>query len=91
MPAAAAAGCSATIVLCNPLGLHARPAAVLAGMVAGFDAEVRINGVNAASVLELMKLGAAGGREVTVTTTGPEAARAVEAVAAAILAGFGEA
>ena len=82
---------SAAVTLRNPLGLHARPAAVLARMVAGFDAEVRVNGVNAASMLELMKLGAIGGRELTVTATGPAAEQAVGAVVAAISAGFGEA
>jgi len=82
---------SAAVTLRNPLGLHARPAAVLARMVAGFDAEVRVNGVNAASMLELMKLGASGGRELTVTATGPAAEQAVGAVVAAISAGFGEA
>lgn len=71
--------------------LHARPAAVLARLVAGLDATVRINGFNAASVLELMKLGAAGGRELTVVATGPAARQAVDAVVAAITAGFGEA
>jgi len=82
---------SAAVTLRNPLGLHARPAAVLARMVAGFDAEVRVNGVNAASMLELMKIGASGGRELTVTATGPAAEQAVGAVVAAISAGFGEA
>lgn len=74
----------------NPLGLHARPAAVLARMVAGFDAAVTIGGVNAASVLELMKLGAVKGQVVDVTGAGPQAAEAVAAVVTAIEGGFGE-
>jgi phosphoenolpyruvate---glycerone phosphotransferase subunit DhaM len=81
----------ATVVaLRNPLGLHARPAAVLARMIAGFDASVTIDGVNGASVLELMKLGATQGQELTVTADGPQAREALEAVVAAIDGGFGE-
>jgi len=80
----------AVVALRNPLGLHARPAAVLARMVAGFDAAVTVDGVNAASVLELMKLGAVGGQSVTVRSTGPEGRAALDAVVAAIEGGFGE-
>ena len=81
----------AKVTLRNTLGLHARPAAVLARMVAGLDAEVRINGANAASILELMKFRASGGLEVTVTATGAQAEEAVRAVVASITAGLGEA
>ncbi|MFE6235280.1 dihydroxyacetone kinase phosphoryl donor subunit DhaM [Cellulosimicrobium sp. NPDC057862] len=80
----------AVVTLRNPLGLHARPAAVLARLVAGFDATVAIDGVNGASVLELMKLGATGGQELTVTGEGPQAADAVAAVVEAVEGGFGE-
>ncbi|MGO1340524.1 MAG: dihydroxyacetone kinase phosphoryl donor subunit DhaM [Cellulosimicrobium funkei] len=80
----------AVVTLRNPLGLHARPAAVLERLVAGFDASVAIDGVNGASVLELMKLGATGGQELTVTGEGPQAADAVRAVVEAVEGGFGE-
>jgi PTS hybrid protein len=80
----------AVVTLRNPLGLHARPAAVLARLVAGYDASVAIDGVNGASVLELMKLGATGGQELTVTGEGPQAADAVAAVVEAVEGGFGE-
>lgn len=81
---------SATVALRNPLGLHARPAAVLARMIAGFDATVTIDGVNGASVLELMKLGATQGQELTVTADGPQAREVLDAVVAAVEGGFGE-
>lgn len=74
----------------NPLGLHARPAAVLSRLVAGFDARVTIGGVNAASVLELMKLGAVAGQRLEVDAQGPQADQAVAAVVDAINGGFGE-
>ncbi|WP_336725629.1 dihydroxyacetone kinase phosphoryl donor subunit DhaM [Cellulosimicrobium cellulans] len=88
--ASADGGARAVVTLRNPLGLHARPAAVLARLVAGFDASVAIDGVNGASVLELMKLGATGGQELTVTGEGTQAADAVAAVVAAVEGGFGE-
>lgn len=80
----------ATRTLLNPLGLHARPAAVVARMLAGFEATVSVNGVNAASVLELMKLGAAQGAELHIEATGPQAEAAVAALTDAVDAGFGE-
>ena len=79
-----------TAVLRNPLGLHARPAAVVARMLAAYDATVRVDGANAASVLELMKLGATQGAELTIEAEGPQAAQAVDALVAAIEGGFGE-
>ena len=81
---------SAHVALRNPLGLHARPAAVLARLVAGYDATVTIDGVNGASVLELMKLGAAGGHELAVAASGPQAREALAAVVEAVEGGFGE-
>ena len=81
----------ATAVLRNPLGLHARPAAQLARTAAGFEAGVTVNGVDAASVLALIGLGAVGGQKVTVTAAGPQARAALVAVIDEIEAGFGEA
>jgi len=79
-----------TVTLRNRLGLHARPAAILARLMAGFDAAVEVGGVNAASVLELMKLGAAGGRELDVRVRGPQRAEALAALIEAVEGGFGE-
>ena len=81
----------ATAVLRNPLGLHARPAAQLARTAAGFEAVVTVNGVDAASVLALIGLGAVDGQKVTVTAAGPQARAALVAVIDEIEAGFGEA
>jgi len=79
-----------TVVVRNPLGLHARPAAVLARLIAGLDAAVTINGANGASVLEIMKLGATGGQGLVLSATGPAAEQAIDVVATAIEGGFGE-
>ncbi|GEL94382.1 dihydroxyacetone kinase phosphoryl donor subunit DhaM [Cellulomonas composti] len=79
-----------TRTLLNPMGLHARPAAVVARMLADYDAKVTVNGVNAASVLELMKLGATQGATLTIAADGPQAQAALDALTEAIDAGFGE-
>lgn len=79
-----------TLVLRNRLGLHARPAAQLARTMSDFDAQVRVNGVDAASVLALMGLGLTGGAEIEVVASGPQAADAMAVLEADVEAGFGE-
>lgn len=78
------------VVLPNPLGLHARPAALLARAVADLGVPVTVDGADGASVLELMALGAVGGHELTVSASGPRAREAVDAVVALVEEGFGE-
>ena len=92
-PEGAASGAAAqtrSLVLKNKLGLHARPAAVVARKASEFDAEVTINGVDAASVLALMALGLTGGAEIELSASGPQAEEALEALTADIESGFGE-
>ncbi|MDN3482489.1 dihydroxyacetone kinase phosphoryl donor subunit DhaM [Arthrobacter sp. APC 3897] len=76
--------------LINPAGLHARPAAAVAQAMSDLDAEVRINGVDAKSVMMLMTLGLGQGKTLTVTARGPDAARAVDMMALEVRNGFGE-
>ncbi|MGI5505082.1 dihydroxyacetone kinase phosphoryl donor subunit DhaM [Lentzea sp. CA-135723] len=72
------------VKLTNEVGLHARPAALLARTVAELDADVTIRygteEANAASVLALMGLSAPGGKSITVTATGKDAAEAVRRI-----------
>ncbi|WP_225754054.1 dihydroxyacetone kinase phosphoryl donor subunit DhaM [Actinotalea sp. Marseille-Q4924] len=79
-----------TVTLRNPLGLHARPAAVVARAVADGGVPLTIDGVNGASVLELMAMGATGGQEISVAATGPGAQEAVDRVVELVESGFGE-
>jgi PTS hybrid protein len=81
---------SRTVIVRNPLGLHARPAALVSRKVAELGATVTIDGVDASSVLQLMALGATQGRELRVEATGERAAEAVNTVVEMIHAGFGE-
>nr|BFF17903.1 hypothetical protein GCM10025730_14240 [Promicromonospora thailandica] len=81
---------SRTVTVRNPLGLHARPAALVSRKVAELGAAVTIDGVDASSVLQLMALGATQGRELRVEATGERAAEAVTTVVEMIDGGFGE-
>lgn len=89
-PAAEPGAVTAQLTLINPMGLHARPAAVLAGELGAMDVEIEINGVDGQSVMMLMALGAGQGTELAVSATGPDAQRAVELVRSKVEAGFGE-
>lgn len=81
---------TARAVLRNPLGLHARPAALLARMIADSPDRVTVDGVDGASVLELMRLGAVGGRELTLVATGSSAEATLQKVVEMVEDGFGE-
>lgn len=76
--------------LINQAGMHARPAAKIAGGLSGMDADVTINGVDGASMTELMMLGAAKGAVLHVEASGPDAMKAVDYLDGLINAGFGE-
>lgn len=74
----------ASAVIADPEGLHARPAAALVRLVAGFDARVTVNGADASSLLRIIALGLRHGEEVTVQASGAQAQQALEAVVALI-------
>ena len=62
--------------------LSARPAARLARIATGFDAQVTINQVDAGSVLALMGLKVKPGDEVRIAASGGESRKALDAVEA---------
>lgn len=77
---------SKTVTVGSAVGLHARPAAVIATAAGEFDADVEIavaggDPVDASSSLMIMTLGAAQGDEVTVTS---DDEAAVEKIAALV-------
>ena len=60
-----------TVIVNNPLGIHARPAALLVQMASKFQAKIflskaDIRGVNGKSIMSVMMLAAENGAEVTV-------------------------
>jgi phosphocarrier protein len=71
------------------IGLHARPAALVAEAAASCPMPVRIGrtaaeGVDAASVLALMSLGVKAGEEVVIVAEGDGAQSAVETLGALV-------
>lgn len=82
--AAPAAEESTDLLLTNEIGLHARPAALLARAVADLDATVTIGfgdrQADARSVLALMALGARGGDTVRISAAGPQATEALQRI-----------
>lgn len=85
---------AAVVTLTNKIGLHARPAAVVARAMTGLDATVTVHFGDAhadgRSVLALMALGARGGDDVRVTASGPGAAEAIQTFQDLAAEGFGE-
>ena len=71
-----------------PADLHARPAGQVSQLAAAFDAEVELvagaRTARANSVLAVMGLGAQAGQQIEVRASGPDAAKAAAAVAAAL-------
>lgn len=78
------------IELRNELGLHARAAAMLAEVIAGFDAHVEVNGVDGASALALTGLGLPGGGLMQLRASGPQAEHVLDAVGRVVGDRFGE-
>jgi phosphoenolpyruvate---glycerone phosphotransferase subunit DhaM len=76
--------------LINQAGMHARPAAKIAGGLSSLDAEVHVNGVDATSMTGLMTLAAGKGSVLHVEAWGVDAERAVNYVGGLVQAGFGE-
>lgn len=71
-----------TVVYGGTEPLSARPAARLARIATGFDAQVTINDVDAGSVLALMGLKVHPGQELRIAAEGGESRRALDAVEA---------
>jgi len=81
---------SATVQLVNETGLHARPAAEFVKTAARYEAAVRVNGVDAKSLLGIMALALPKGATVSIEATGADAQDAVDALEALVRSGFGE-
>ena len=78
----------------NRKGLHARATAKFVQCVENYQADVTVTRggetVGGQSIMGILTLGAGRGTTITVSATGPEAAAAVEALAALVANRFGE-
>lgn len=76
---------SRSVVVASSVGLHARPAAVLADAVdeSGVDIVISFDGeeADAASLLEIMTLGVKHGDEVTLSTEDDNAGAVLDSLA----------
>jgi phosphocarrier protein HPr len=86
-----------TIMITNRLGLHARAAAKLVRVAAGFRSHVslvrtdaRHQTADAKSIFNVLLLAAAQGTELEVITEGEDEVAAVEALCSLIVGKFGE-
>lgn len=85
---------SEAILVPNPTGLHARPAATFAGLAKQFRSDIRLrrgdDSANAKSIVSIMLLAIAHAQKVTITAHGPDADAAVAQLTEAIRSGLGE-
>jgi phosphotransferase system HPr (HPr) family protein len=76
---------SRIVRLPDGVDLHARPAGALIRGAAKFESSITLaignRTADAKSILQVLALGATGGTELTVSTAGPDASDALEAIA----------
>jgi phosphocarrier protein HPr len=84
-----------SVQVVNKFGIHARPAAEIVKAAARFASDITIVRddleVNGKSIMGVMMLAAEFGSTVQLRAQGPDAERAVEALATLIASKFGEA
>jgi PTS hybrid protein len=89
MSAVAPGAYARSMVLTDPAGLHARPAAELAKLAQAMPARATANGADARSILALMSLGLARGATLEIAASDDEAGRTtVDALAQLVLSEF---
>ena len=69
-----------SVLLADPAGLHARPAAALAALLDDERARMRVGGSPATTLQEILALGLHGRARLEVTVTGPHAERTLDRV-----------
>lgn len=82
-----------TIVVTNPLGIHARPATLLVQSAARFEADIflskgDIHRINGKSIMGVMMLAAEQGAEILIEADGGDAEAAVDTVAELLASSF---
>jgi phosphoenolpyruvate-protein phosphotransferase len=87
-------GATITVTAPSPHGLHARPSTLLAETAKRFQSELAVRfedkTANAKSLISLLRLGASGGSQLTISADGPDASEALAAIAEAFAKRLGE-
>jgi phosphotransferase system HPr (HPr) family protein len=87
-----------TLIVRNPSGLHARPAAIFVRSAASFDADVRVTNLTrdpdkvapAGSLLAVLALGVSRGHEIRISAEGDDADEALSTLTELVEGGLGE-
>ena len=83
-----------TVTIVNTLGIHARPATLIAQTAQRFESDIIVEKdgleVNAKSVMGVMMLVAAKGTQIKIRADGPDEREAVDALVKLVEDGFGE-
>lgn len=91
-PSANALRCRAHLAVTSPVGIHARPAAMLVKQAQAFNADIEIshngNSTSVKSIMGLLTLCAGYGAKVKVTATGRDAQEAIRAITRLFVSGF---
>ena len=86
---------SQAVTVVNQLGMHARAAAMFVHLAARFDARVKVardrREMDGKSIMGILLLAAARGSTITISADGADESDAVNALAALVRSGFGEA
>ena len=89
-----ATGTARELAIINQRGLHARASAKFVKCAESFNADITVSRdgmlVPATSIMGLMMLGAAMGTSISVEATGPEAEKALDALAQLVASKFDE-
>lgn len=88
---------TARLVVRNPSGLHARPAALFVRTCGQFSSKITVSNtatdkgpVDGKSILSVLTLGVSSGTEIEVSAEGDDADAAIAAIRDAIESGLGE-
>jgi PTS hybrid protein len=88
---------SVEVVITNPSGLHARPAALFTRAAGRFDARITVENldrgsdpVDAKSILMLLTAGVSHGHRIRIAATGPDEDEAIETLVDMLREGLGE-
>jgi phosphotransferase system HPr (HPr) family protein len=88
---------STRVLVRNPSGLHARPAALFVRTCGKFGSKITVSNpaadkgpVDAKSILSVLTLGVSSGTEIEVSAEGDDAEAAISAIREAVEAGLGE-
>ena len=83
-----------TVTVCNPQGLHARPADMFVRLASRFQSKIEVlsgqRRVDGKSILDILTLGAAEGTVLSIEANGEDSEPAVEALARLFETGFSE-